>query len=131
MGCSARPGTRRSRRADRAPSRRAPQVHGDSVADWEAYYGERKRREDEIAKEFDTQRDAAMDQFYRGDHSWLATLEERSANSRFRIRRSKNCAHGQKPDSPRLKLRYDLPRSFDLPTSGSAAVLSTERALRG
>ena len=28
-----------------------------------------------IAKEFDAQRDAAMDQFYRGDHSWLATLD--------------------------------------------------------
>ena len=52
-----------------------PKFIGDSVADWEAYYGERKIREDEIAKEFDTQRDAAMNQFYRGDHSWLATLE--------------------------------------------------------
>lgn len=52
-----------------------PKFTGDSVAEWEAYYGERKIREDEIAKEFDTQLDAAMDQFYRGDHSWLATLE--------------------------------------------------------
>jgi hypothetical protein len=52
-----------------------PKFIGDSVADWEAYYGELKQREDEIAKEFDTQRDAAIDQFYRGDHSWLATLE--------------------------------------------------------
>jgi hypothetical protein len=52
-----------------------PKFTGDGVADWEAYYGERKRREDKIAKEFDTQRDAAMDQFYHGDHSWLATLE--------------------------------------------------------
>jgi hypothetical protein len=52
-----------------------PKFTGDSVAAWEAYYGERKRREDEIAKEFDGQRDAAMDQFYRGDHSWSATLD--------------------------------------------------------
>jgi hypothetical protein len=52
-----------------------PSFTGDTVAEWEAYYGERKLREDEIAKEFDAQRDAAMDQFYRGDHSWLATLE--------------------------------------------------------
>lgn len=52
-----------------------PKFTGDSLADWEAYYGERKRHEDEIAKEFDAQRDAAMDQFYRGEHSWLGTLE--------------------------------------------------------
>jgi hypothetical protein len=52
-----------------------PKFTGDTVAEWEAYYGKRKLREDEIAKEFDAQRDAAMDQFYRGDHSWLATLE--------------------------------------------------------
>jgi hypothetical protein len=52
-----------------------PKFTGASLADWEAYYGERKSREDEIAKEFDVQRDAAMDQFYRGDHSWLTTLE--------------------------------------------------------
>jgi hypothetical protein len=29
----------------------------------------------EIAKGFDTQREAAMNQFYRGDHRWLATLD--------------------------------------------------------
>jgi hypothetical protein len=52
-----------------------PKFTGDSIADWEAYYDELKRHEGEIAKEFDTQRDAAIDQFYRGDHSWLATLE--------------------------------------------------------
>jgi hypothetical protein len=52
-----------------------PKFTGDSIADWEAYYDELKRHEDEIAKELDTQRDAAMDQFYRGDHSWLAMLE--------------------------------------------------------
>jgi hypothetical protein len=52
-----------------------PKFTGDSIDAWEAYYGERKRREDEIAKEFDAQRDAAMDQFYRGDHRWLTTLE--------------------------------------------------------
>ncbi len=52
-----------------------PKFTGDSVAAWEAYYGERKLREDEIAKEFDTQRGAAKDQFYRGDHGWLSTLE--------------------------------------------------------
>jgi hypothetical protein len=52
-----------------------PKFTGVSVAAWEAYCGERKLREDEIAKEFDTQRGAATDQFYRGDHSWLATLE--------------------------------------------------------
>ena len=52
-----------------------PKFTGDSVAAWEAYYGELKTREDEIAKEFDAKREAAMDQFYRGDHSWLATLE--------------------------------------------------------
>jgi hypothetical protein len=53
----------------------APQLTGNSVADWEAYYAERKLQEDEIANEFDTQREAAMNQFYRGDHCWLATLD--------------------------------------------------------
>jgi hypothetical protein len=52
-----------------------PRFTGDSIAAWEVYYGEWKRREDEIAKEFDAQRDAAMDLFYRGDHTWLTTLE--------------------------------------------------------
>lgn len=52
-----------------------PKFTGDSLADWEAYYGERTLREDEIAKEFDAHREAARDQFYRGDHRWLATLE--------------------------------------------------------
>lgn len=52
-----------------------PNFTSDTVAEWEAYYDELKLREDEIAKEFDAQRDAAMDQFYRGDHSWLTTLE--------------------------------------------------------
>jgi hypothetical protein len=52
-----------------------PEFSGDSVADWDVYYGERKRREDEIAKGFDTRRQAAMKQFYRGDYRWLATLD--------------------------------------------------------
>jgi hypothetical protein len=47
---------------------------GDSVAAWEEYYAERTRQEDEIAKDFDGRRDAAMRQFYCGDHRWLATL---------------------------------------------------------
>jgi hypothetical protein len=69
-----------------------PKFTGDSLADWEAYYGERKRHEDEIAKEFDAQRDAAMDQFDRGDHSWLATLDaamgERPVDGDWPISRS-------------------------------------------
>lgn len=52
-----------------------PAFVGDSVADWEEYYAERKRQEAEIAKGFDAQREAAAAQFYRGDHRWLATLE--------------------------------------------------------
>ena len=53
---------------------RLPVFSGDSVAAWEEYYGERRKQEDEIAKDFDRQRDVAMRQFYRGDHCWLATL---------------------------------------------------------
>jgi len=47
---------------------------GSSVAAWEEYYSERKKREEEIAKDFDVQRDAATGQFYCGDYRWLATL---------------------------------------------------------
>jgi hypothetical protein len=52
-----------------------PTFTGDNIADWQAYYDERKSREDEIAKDFDAQREAAINQFYRGDHNWLATLD--------------------------------------------------------
>lgn len=52
-----------------------PEFTGARLADWDQYYAERRRQEDEIAKDFDVQRQAAMNQFYRGDSSWLATLE--------------------------------------------------------
>jgi hypothetical protein len=52
-----------------------PEFSGDSVAAWEEYYAARKRQEDEIAKAFDAQRDAATKQFYRGDYRWASTLE--------------------------------------------------------
>ena len=52
-----------------------PEFGGDSVAAWEEYYAARKRQEDEIAKAFDAQRDAATKQFYRGDYRWASTLE--------------------------------------------------------
>jgi len=52
-----------------------PDFTGASLAHWDRYYAERRRQEDEIAKDFDVQRRAAMDQFYRGDSRWLATLE--------------------------------------------------------
>jgi hypothetical protein len=52
-----------------------PDFTGASLAHWDQYYAERRRQEDEIAKDFDVQRRAAMDQFYRGDSRWLATLE--------------------------------------------------------
>jgi len=51
-----------------------PVFTGRSVAAWEEYHSERKKREEEIAKDFDAQRDAATDQFYCGDYRWLATL---------------------------------------------------------
>jgi hypothetical protein len=52
-----------------------PEFAGESAADWEKYYPELKRQEDEIAKEFDTRQQSAADQFYRGDYRWEATLE--------------------------------------------------------
>jgi hypothetical protein len=52
-----------------------PEFSGDGVAAWEEYYAARKRQEDEIAKAFDAQRDAATKQFYRGDYRWASTLE--------------------------------------------------------
>lgn len=51
-----------------------PTFAGRSLDDWDAYYAERKGQEDEIAKDFDTEREAATHQFYRGDYRWLATL---------------------------------------------------------
>jgi hypothetical protein len=39
-----------------------------------SHYAARKRQEDEIAKAFDAQRDAATKQFYRGDYRWASTL---------------------------------------------------------
>ena len=51
-----------------------PTFTGDSVAAWEEYYAERTRLEDEIAKDFDSQRDFVTQQFYRGNYRWLATL---------------------------------------------------------
>jgi hypothetical protein len=52
-----------------------PEFTGASLADWDQYYVERRRQEDEIAKDFDALRRAAVDQFYRGDYRWLTTLE--------------------------------------------------------
>lgn len=51
-----------------------PTFTGQSLADWDEYYEDRKRQEDEIAKDFDAQRDSAMHQFHCGDYRWLATL---------------------------------------------------------
>ena len=47
---------------------------GDSLAGWDEYYAAREMHEDKIAKDFDTQRDSAMHQFYCGNYRWLATL---------------------------------------------------------
>lgn len=44
-------------------------------SNWDQYNAERKKQEDEIAKDFDVQRRAAMDQFNRGDYRWLAKLK--------------------------------------------------------
>lgn len=51
-----------------------PTFTGESLADWDEYYEDRRRQEDEIAKDFDAQRDSAMHQFHCGDYRWLATL---------------------------------------------------------
>jgi superfamily II DNA or RNA helicase len=51
-----------------------PVFGGRSLDDWDEYYTQLKGQEDEIAKDFDTEREAATHQFYRGDYRWLATL---------------------------------------------------------
>jgi hypothetical protein len=52
-----------------------PKFTGKTAAGWERSYERLKREQDAIAESFDTQRDAAMDQFLRGNHRWQATLE--------------------------------------------------------
>ena len=57
-----------------------PVFTGTSLEGWDEYYGDRKAQEDEIAKEFDREREAATRQFYRGDHRWLAMLSAAISN---------------------------------------------------
>jgi hypothetical protein len=52
-----------------------PDFAGKSFEEWKDFYPELKKRENEIAKDFDAQRAAASNQFFRGDHRWQATLE--------------------------------------------------------
>jgi hypothetical protein len=51
-----------------------PVFAGTSLEDWDEYSVDCKRQEDKIAKDFDTECEAATRQFYRGDYRWLATL---------------------------------------------------------
>jgi hypothetical protein len=57
-----------------------PKFTGKSVEDWERYYARLTRREDRIAKAFDSERDAALHQFLCGDYRWQATLESAIAD---------------------------------------------------
>jgi hypothetical protein len=89
---------------------------GASVADWDEYYAERKTQEDEIAKTFDTQRQAAMNQFYRGTTGGWRRSTQRLAISGFPSRKSKNCAHRNRRGSPKRKLHYESSsRRIELP----------------
>jgi hypothetical protein len=57
-----------------------PVFAGTSLEDWDEYYVGCKGQEDKIAKDFDTEREAATRQFYRGDYGWLATLSAAITN---------------------------------------------------
>lgn len=57
-----------------------PVFTGPSLEDWDGYYADRKGQENKIAEHFDTERDAATRQFYRGDYRWLATLSAAISN---------------------------------------------------